>query len=101
MDYFPTNNLNRKEHVNNHDNKRLEHPAVKDYLTNADRRVLVGARFILEALGLPCPAYLDRKPAGRPLAKRIMTEFREDNPESFHQRTMRRSRELTRQKPIT
>lgn len=70
---------------------RLENPAVKDYLTNADRRVIVGVRFLLELLNLPYPDYLNRKPAGRPLAKQIMSEFRRDNPETLHQATMRKA----------
>lgn len=70
---------------------RLEHPGVKDYLANAaDRRVLTGARFVLEALNLPYPDYLNRKPAGRPLAKRVMADFRRDHPETQHQATMRK-----------
>jgi hypothetical protein len=64
---------------------------VRDYLTNADRRVLIGARFVLEALNLPYPDYLTRKPAGRPLAKRIMAELRKDHPETLHQATMRKA----------
>ncbi|HEX7820506.1 MAG TPA: hypothetical protein VF463_07785 [Sphingobium sp.] len=76
------------------DLSRLEHPSVKDYLINtADRRVLAGARFILEALNIPYPEYLDRKPAGRPLARRIMADFRSDHPETLHEATQRRSRE--------
>lgn len=64
---------------------------MKDYLTNADRRILAGARFVLEALSLPYPDYLSRKPAGRPLAKRIMAEFRRDNPETLYEATMRKA----------
>lgn len=76
------------------DLSRLEHPGVKDYLTTtADRRVLAGARFVLEALNLPYPDYLSRKPAGRPLAKRIMSDFRRDHPETLHQATTRRQQE--------
>ena len=73
------------------DTERLDHPAVKDYLTNADRRILAGARFILEALGLRYPDYLNRKPAGRPLAKRVMADFRKDHPETLAEATARKS----------
>jgi hypothetical protein len=73
------------------DTKRLNHPAVKDYLINADRRIAAGARFVLEALNLACPDYLTRKPAGRPLAKRIMADFRKDHPETLHQATLRKA----------
>lgn len=74
------------------DPNRLDHPAVKDYLMSADRRIITGARFILEAFNIPYPEYLNRKPAGRPLAKRIMAEFRTDNPETLHQATMRKAK---------
>jgi hypothetical protein len=72
------------------DTTRLDHPAVKDYLTNADRRILAGARFVLEALNLPYPEYLSRKPAGRPVARRVLADFYRDNPETLHQATMRK-----------
>lgn len=84
------------------DLSRLDHPSVEDYLTNtADRRVLAGARFVLEALDVPYPEYLKRKPAGRPLAKRIMADFRADNPETLHQATVRKSSEAASRLPGT
>ena len=38
---------------------------VSDYFASSDRRVLIGARFALEALSLPLPSCITRKPAGR------------------------------------
>ena len=70
---------------------RLDNPAVKDYLTNADRRVITGVRFLMELFNLRYPDYLNRRPAGRPLAKRIMAEFRKDNPETLYEATMRKA----------
>jgi len=73
------------------DAARLDEPAVKDYLTNADRRVIVGVRFLLELFNMRYPEYLNRKPAGRPLAKQIMADFRRDNPETLHEATVRKA----------
>lgn len=73
------------------DTSRLEHPTVRNYLMNADRRILAGARFVLEALDLEYPEYLTRKPAGRPLANRVMADFRRDNPETLAEATVRKS----------
>lgn len=73
------------------DATRLDDPAVKDYLANADRRVIVGVRFLLELFNMRYPDYLNRKPAGRPLAKRVMADFRRDNPETLHEVTMRKA----------
>ena len=77
----------------------LESPAVEEYLSKSDRRILAGARFILEALNIPYPEYLKRKPAGRPLAKRILTDYRKDNPETLHEYTMRKSNEAAARLP--
>ncbi len=44
---------------------------------------------MLEALNIPYPDYICRKAAGRPLAKRIMADFRTDNPETLYEATMR------------
>ena len=71
---------------------RLEHPAVREHLTNADRRTKAGARFIFDAFDIPYPDYLERKPAGRPFANRVMEAYRADNPESLYEATMRKSR---------
>lgn len=75
------------------DLKRLEHPAFKEHMTNADSRIKAGARFVFDALDIPLPDYLERKPAGRPFANGVMASFRKDNPETLHEATMRRSNE--------
>jgi hypothetical protein len=75
------------------DTARLGHPAVANYLQNADRRTKAGARFALEALGISFPDYLNRKPAGRPAIRAVMDAYRSDNPETLHEATMRKSRE--------
>lgn len=72
---------------------RLEHPAVRDYLTNSDRRIQAGARFVIDTLEIPFPNYFERRPAGRPFANRVMADFRKDNPETLYEATMRKSRE--------
>ncbi len=46
---------------------------------------------MLEALQIPYPDYLMRKPAGRPLAKRIMVDFRKDHPETLAEATVRKT----------
>ena len=46
------------DHINN--------KLVADYLASTDRRVTIGVRFTLEALGIELPDFLCRKPAGRP-----------------------------------
>jgi len=48
------------------DTGRVDNPRVAAYLASTDRRVSIGVRFTLEALGLPLPDFLIRKPAGRP-----------------------------------
>lgn len=88
-----------KRNPNIVDLTKIDHPAVKEYLTTADRRILAGARFMLETLDIPYPDYLERKPAGRPIAKEIMHSFRLEHPETLHQATLRKQRQLTR--PIT
>lgn len=83
----------RKTLMQQIDIKRLDHPSVETYLSTSDRRVLAGARFMLEALGIPLPQYLERKPAGRPFSRVVMTAFRNDHPETMYEATMRKSRE--------
>jgi len=75
------------------DTDRLHHAAIANYLTKSDRRIIAGARFVLEALDIPFPDYLERRPAGRPFGNRVMDDFRKDNPETLHQMTKRTSRE--------
>ena len=48
------------------DTSRVDNERVAAYLASTDRRVTIGVRFTLEALGLPLPDFLCRKPAGRP-----------------------------------
>ena len=81
------------------DTSRLNHPSVLGYFLNADRRTKAGARFTLEALGIPFPEYLERKPAGRPYSGRVMEDFRKDHPETLHEMTMRKRREATANLP--
>ena len=45
---------------------RINNRPVADYLASTDRRVTIGVRFTLEALGIELPDFLCRKPAGRP-----------------------------------
>ncbi|WP_159043685.1 hypothetical protein [Sphingomonas sp. STIS6.2] len=45
---------------------RINNKPVADYLASTDRRVTIGVRFTLEALGIELPDFLCRKPAGRP-----------------------------------
>lgn len=78
---------------------RLEHPAVQTYLSTADRRIKAGARFIFDTLEIPYPSYLERRPAGRPLAKSVMDAFRADNPETLYETTMRKRRECAARLP--
>ncbi|RYF50150.1 MAG: hypothetical protein EOO38_06340 [Cytophagaceae bacterium] len=47
-------------------------PRVISYLADNDRRILIGARFALEALQLPLPDCVTRKPAGRPSIAKLM-----------------------------
>jgi hypothetical protein len=54
------------------DLKVFDDARVADYLASSDRRVLIGARFALEALHLPLPSCLTRKPAGRPSIAKLM-----------------------------
>jgi hypothetical protein len=65
----------------NVDLDRLYHPAVVDYLSNSDRRIVAGARRVLQVLDIPYPEYLKLKPAGRPASPRLMEEFRKDYPQ--------------------
>lgn len=78
---------------------RLDYPAVREHLTNADRRTKAGARFIFDALDIPYPDYLQRKPAGRPFAKGVMEAYRKDHPEALYDMTLRRSRECEARLP--
>jgi len=73
---------------------RLDHPAIQNYLTYADRRSKAGARFVFDALGIPMPEYLKRKPAGRPYSKRILAAYRADHPESPQEYIARRKQDL-------
>jgi hypothetical protein len=50
----------------------FDKPQVAAYLADTDRRILIGARFALEALQLPLPNCLTRKPAGRPSIASLM-----------------------------
>lgn len=52
----------------------------QDYLTRADRRVLIGVRATLEMLGIPVPEFAKRKPPGRPPARAVAAAFSADNP---------------------
>lgn len=82
------------------DTGRLHHAAIANYLTNSDRRIIAGARFVLEALDIPFPDYLERRPAGRPFGNRVMDDFRRDNPETLHQMTVRKSQEAAARIPV-
>lgn len=68
-------------------------PEAEAYFTKSDRRVLCGCRATLEMLGIPLPDWAKRKPTGPKPGKAIMAAFREDNPESLHQATIRKSAE--------
>lgn len=51
-----------------------------DYLTRADRRILIGFRAALEALIIPVPDAALRRPSGRPTIRNLSGAYNADNP---------------------
>jgi hypothetical protein len=60
------------------------------FTERADRRIMIGLRATLEMLGIPLPAWAERKPTGRKPGRSIAAAYRADNPETLHEATMRR-----------
>jgi hypothetical protein len=77
----------------------LNLPGVVDYFTpNAHR--MAAFRATLELLSIPLPDWAVRDISGRAAARRdAIAAFRQDNPETLHDRTMRRNSERTRESP--
>jgi hypothetical protein len=69
----------------------LDTPEAEAYFTKADHRILCGCRATLEMLGIPLPEWAKRKPTGPKPGQRIAAAYRQDNPETLHQATMRKS----------
>jgi hypothetical protein len=53
----------------------MEHPAVNDYLGSADRRIRIGARFILELYKIPLPNSLARGMPGRTIRAKDLPDM--------------------------
>lgn len=61
------------------DTGRIDNKRVAEYLASTDRRVTIGVRFTLEALGIQLPDFLQRKPAGRPGRAGLMAAADKDS----------------------
>ncbi len=59
---------------------KLNTPEAADYMASRDRRIMIGFRDALEALGIPVPDYARRQPPVRIAARVLATQYDADNP---------------------
>lgn len=72
------------------DLSRLDAPQVAAYFDKADRRITSGFRLALQVLGIPLPAYAERKPSGpRPVADLMADLDRDTGPISTYREEKR------------
>jgi hypothetical protein len=58
----------------------LRTAAMTNYLDTAGRRIVIGVRVALEALGIPVPEAAQRRSPGRATIKSILNEYHADHP---------------------
>lgn len=77
----------------NVDDGVLGSAAMTNYLEKADRRIVIGVRVALEALGIPVPEAAQRRSPGRATIKSILNNYHADHP---NEGTLDRLRNLGR-----
>lgn len=61
----------------------LHGPEAEQYFTNADRRIMTGLRAACAYLGIPAPAYAQRRTPGPTPTNGVRAAFRADHPTPF------------------